>query len=502
MANTGKRLAKSTMYMYIRMVLLMLISLYTSRVILRALGVEDYGIYNVVGSVVVMFASLRGVFASSTHRYLSYELGKGNKDNLVKVFNISLQINTITAILFLLLAESVGLWFVNYKMNVSAERLVAVHYVLQFSICGAVLSVFTTTFDALIIAHEKMSFYANLSIFEGLMKLSICFIIGYADDKLICYGLLIMFTTVFILLINAIYCKKHFQEVHLKFVRDREYFLIMTKFAGWNFFGNTSYTLSQNGLNMLLNVFGGPIVNAARGIAYQVNQVLQQVINNIAIVVKPYIIKTYAQGNEAKIQYITCLSTKIYFIIQLQIVILFTFFLYEIIYFWLGQVPKYSVVFLTLLLWHSLIRSLHGAIDLLFYAVGDLKNYQIAEGILLFLSVPISYLLLYIGCPYYSCFITVIAIEIINFVVIVFIASDKCKLQLKKYFKSVFLPCLLCTLIYAGMFCTFHLNNNNALLVKGSFAVASSLLSLVYMIFKGFNTDERNLILAIFSRKR
>ena len=498
--NTGKRLTKNTIYMYIRMVILMCISLFTSRIILKKLGVEDYGIYNVVGSIVMMFNSLRTIFASSTQRFLSYELGQENNDNLKKVYNLSLQINVLIAIIFLIVAELVGVWFVFYKMNLSPDRFLAANIVLQCSILGAVFSVFTTTYDALIIAHERMNFYAYISIVEAIMKLAICYLIGFAQDRLIGYGVLMTLTSAIVLVCNFSYCRRMFSEVQFKLIYDKKLFGKMCKFAGWNFFGNTSYALSQNGLNMVLNVFGGPVVNTARGIALQVNQVLMQVINNIGVVIQPFTIKTYAAGIVEKTMFVTRISSKIYFIIQLQIVIIFTMFADQIIKLWLGQIPLYSISFLTIMLWYSLIRALHGPINLLFASVGNMKWYQLTEGIVLFLPVPVSYLLLMNGCSYSIAFVTLLVFEFVNYCSILCIAKHVCSLNLVDYLKTVFSPCFLCVIIYGLLYYTNAVYSKEIMINKILIVLFASFLTIVYMITIGFSKEEKKLIYGLIKK--
>ena len=497
MSNNTKRLTKNTLYMYIRMAVLMVVTLYTSRVILNKLGIEDYGIYNVVGSVILMFNSLRGIFASSAQRFLNYEMGKGNAENLSKVFNISIQINVLIAIVFFLLVEAVGLYFVSYKMNVDPSRLTAVHWVLQFSILGAVASIFTTSFDAVVIAHERMGFYAYLSIVEALLKLSICYVIGMFDDMLIAYGFFMMLAVDAILIANIVYCRRHFSEVRFLRVWDLAYMKKMMIMAGWNFLGNSSYAIANSGLNMVLNVFGGPVVNAARGVAYQVNNALCMITNNISVVVKPFTIKTYAEGDEQKTMRLTFFTTKLYFTVQLLVVIVFTVFLRDIIQVWLGQVPMYLEAFLMILLWHTVVRSMHGPIDLLFYSVGDLKIYQICEGICLSLPVLAAYVLLSLDMPYYTAFLSVLSFEILNLFLIVVIAHKVCRLSQGYYFKNVMLPCAITFGIYAGcLFIQRHCIPHTVMMRM--VAVTVMVLSTTsFMYFKGLTENERGMILAL-----
>lgn len=500
--SNSKRLAKNTLFMYLRMGFLMLISLYTSRVILQQLGVEDYGVYNVVGSIVVMFVSLKAVFASSTQRFLSYEMGKGNNEKLQLIYTMSTIINALIAVLFIILVEIVGLWFLAYKINIDPSRIVAAHWVFQFSVISTVISIMSTPLDACVIAHERMDFYAYLSIFEGLSRLGICYLLSLTNfDKLIVYGFLTLMVTVMVRIINQTFCMKEFSECHLKRCWDKQYFIKMTNFAGWAFFGNTANALSQSGLNLVLNVFGGPIVNAARGISYQVSTALSQFVGNLTIVVKPYAIKTYASGSINKAIDFAHLSSKVYFAIQLVLVIIVTFLCERLLQLWLGQVPEYTVVFLNLIMIQSLVRSLHMPIDFLFCGEGNIKYYQIIEGIILALPVPLSYGLLKMGLPFYTAFISLIICEVLHIMAITILATKICHLNLGNYYKSVVFPCLVCSTIYGIAFYVNTLIESNLLWVVVNILITTACILLV-MYFWGLSNSERESLLGIIKRNK
>ena len=483
------------------MVLLTVITLYTSRVILQQLGVEDFGIYNVVGSVVMMFNSLRTVFASSTQRFLSYEIGRDDTSNLIKIFNVSLKLNFIVSIVFVIIVEVIGLWFISNKINVSPEKLNAVYMVFQFSIAGAVISIFTTSFDAVVIAHEKMGFYAYLSIFEAILRLIICYLLAYSNEKLIAYGFLLLVVGGVIFICNFIYCKIVFAEVKFKRISDGTYFKKMSTFAGWNFFGNTAFAISQNGMNMVLNVFGGPVVNAARGIAYQVSHVLTQFTNNISIVLKPYTIKVFAEGNTEKTFQITYFSSKIYFTVQIIFVITFTFLLKEIISVWLGQLPNYVNEFLTILLWHSLVRSLHSPIDILFYAFGKMKYYQLCEGVCLSSSVLFAYFMLQNKLPMYSAFLAILGVEILNMIIITYIASLQCSFNVRRYVGNVIKPSLLCFVLYLLFYFMKVKYYDDCYLMIFALLILAILSCISTMYFVGLDINEKTILLSLIKNK-
>ena len=495
--STSKRLAKNTAFMYGRMIFLMALSFYTSRVVLQQLGVSDYGIYNVVGSVVAMFSSLRTIFATSTQRFLNYEMG-ANTGKMDLVFSISTIVNLIIGLAFIILVEVVGLWFLNTSFNADPDRLFAAHWVLHLSILTAFLSIMTTPYDAVIIAHERMDFYAYMSIVEGILKLLIVFLLYWCPgDKLIYYAILNLLIATIVRSINAIYCKKLFSESRFRFLWDKEYFKRMFSFAGWNFFGNTAYSLTQSGLNMILNFFGGPAVNAARGLAYQVLGAVNQISTNINIVVSPYCIKSHAEGNDDKLFSMTFFSSKMLFIIQSMVVIPFLHLTWWILKVWLSNVPEYTVQFVQLVMIYSLFRSIHGPLDTLFKAFGKLKTYQVCEGIILSAPVICSYFGLKAGYPFSSVFVFVILFDVINTCVILPIATHYTGLGISNYIKCVMLPCIG-VIASISFFYAVNMYIGETFTINLIVTCVSITCSLLFMWFAGLSKKERSIILNLF----
>ena len=297
-SSNNKRIAKNTLLLYIRMLFLMVVSLYTSRVVLNALGVEDFGIYNVVGGVVAMFSMLSGSLSAAITRFITYELGTGNKENLKKIFSSSVTIQIGLAVLIALLAEAVGVWFLNVKMNIPDARMVAANWVFQFSILTFAINLISVPYNASIIAHERMSAFAYISILEAIGKLAIAFLITVSPmDRLIFYSLLMCAVALLVRLVYGYYCKKHFEECTYHFLWDKELLKRMFGFAGWNFIGASSAVLRDQGGNVVINLFCGPVVNAARGIASQVNTAVHGFVSNFMTALNPQITKSYASGN-------------------------------------------------------------------------------------------------------------------------------------------------------------------------------------------------------------
>lgn len=500
--STAKRLAKNTMFMYARMGILMLISLYTSRVVLQQLGVDDYGTYGLVGSVVGMFTALRTLFAGSIQRFVNFEMGRGNLSRLKLVFNMGTLINLITAVIFVIAAEAVGYWFLNFKMEIDPTRLYAAKVVFQFSILSAVAGMLTTPFDALVIAHERMDFYAICSIFEGVLRLGIVFLLSTVSfDKLIFYGFLQLAVTVVIRFCCSIFCRRNFQECRYARCWDKGLFKEMFSFAGWNFLGNTIFALVQNGLNMMLNVFCGLAANAARSVAYSLNNALGQAMNSVTVVINPFSTKTFASGDLEKTFKIAFFSTKIYYTIQSLVVIPFAILAYQALHLWLGKVPEYSVGFLQLVLLYSLTRSPHNALDNLFRSAGVMRHYQIAEIIVQSFPLIVSYIFMKEGCSPYWMFVSVIVFDFVNYAVIINIAKRRIGLPAADYFKSALLPCLISLAISAGGF-ALSLNYPSRILPLVLIATLTMAAVFSFMFFVGFSDEERSQIISVISKSK
>ena len=297
-STNNKRIAKNTLMLYVRMLFSMIVSLFTSRVVLQTLGVEDYGIFNVVGGVITMFTFINAAMVSSTQRYLNFELAKGNSQRLRSVFNTSLQIHGLIAIAIIVLGETLGLWFVLNKLVIPESRMTAALWVYQCSILACSVNIMSAPYNADIIAHEEMSAFAYISILEVSLKLLIVYLLVVSPiDKLIAYAILTLSVQLLIRFIYSHYCHKHFEESYIEFNVNKVLFKEMSGFAGWSFFGNLAAILYTQGLNMMLNIFFGPVVNAARGIAVQVQSAVQQFVSGFQTALNPQITKNYAVGD-------------------------------------------------------------------------------------------------------------------------------------------------------------------------------------------------------------
>ena len=345
-AENNKRIAKNTLLLYGRMLLTMAISLYTSRVILKVLGVEDFGIYNVVGGIISMFAFINGGMVAATQRYITFEIGSGNTNQLKKVFSTSLQIHAIISVIIIILGETVGLWFLLEKLVIPESRMSAAIWVYQLSIVACIVNIMSIPYNADIIAHEKMSAFAYISIVEVVLKLLIVYMLVFSPlDKLIVYAVLLLVVQIAIRLIYTTYCKKHFEETSYSKCCDKSLVKEMASFAGWSFWGSLAGILYTQGLNMMLNIFFGPVVNAARAIAVQVQSAVQQFVTNFQMAINPQITKSYAKGDLNQMHNLMFRSARFSFLLLLLItlpVLLETNFLLTV---WLKTVPENTFIF-------------------------------------------------------------------------------------------------------------------------------------------------------------
>lgn len=362
MSNTtenNKRIAKNTLLLYFRMLFLMAVSLYTSRVVLNALGVEDFGIYNVVGGVVAMFSVLSGSLSAAISRFITYELGKGNQENLNKIFSSAVTIQLILSGIIILLAETIGMWFLNAKMNIPEVRMEAANWVFQFSILTFAINLISIPYNASIIAHEKMSAFAYISILEAVGKLTIAYLITIAPiDKLIFYAILMCVVALVVRFTYGNYCKRHFSECTYHFVWDKQLLKQMFGFAGWNFIGASSAVLRDQGGNVVINLFCGPAVNAARGIASQVNNAVNQFVVNFMTALNPQITKSYAAGNKEYMMTLIFQGARLSFYMLLLLSLPILVNTHYILVLWLKIVPEHAVFFVQLILIFALSESI------------------------------------------------------------------------------------------------------------------------------------------------
>ncbi|EGF56073.1 MATE family efflux transporter [Bacteroides fluxus] len=454
----NKRIAKNTLLLYFRMILIMGVSLYTSRIVLNTLGVEDYGIYNVVGGIVIVLSFLNGAMAGATQRYLNIELGRKDYEKLKKVFTTSLLIHFGVALVIVLLAETVGVWFLSTQMNITPDRMYAAHWVYQFSIAAFIVSVISVPYNATIIAHEKMSAFAYISILEAVLKLVIVYVLILSPfDKLILYAFLIFIVGVIIRIIYGIYCKRNFQECRIESWQvDKPLLKSMLSFSSWTILGNLSYIFHTQGIAIVMNMFFGVTVNAAQGIATQVSVVVKGVVTNFLQALNPQVVKTYAENDMESMHKLVLVGSKISYFLVAFFTIPLILEAPSVLRIWLKIVPEYAIIFVRLTLLLSLCESFASLLATAQGATGKIKNYQIILTSIGLLHLPISYLFYNLGYePQAAMYVYLVIICVIQIVRINYVCIS-IKLSCWTFYSNVIIRCFGATFIGLLLPLLFH----------------------------------------------
>lgn len=459
-AQNNKRIAKNTLLLYVRMLFMLAVNLYASRVILNTLGVVDFGINNVVGGVITMLGFLTGSLGAASSRYITYDLGKGDMNVMKKTFGNILSIHFILAAIVFIVGETLGLWFMSTQLQIPPERETAAMWVYQFSIFSSILAVISVPYNATIIAHEKMSAFAYISIADAVLKLLIVYLLVIIPyDKLIVYAILFFCIQTFDRIVYGIYCSRHFEETRTSPQYNGKLFKEIFAFAGWTMNGSLAVMGFTQGLNILLNIFFGPAVNAARGIAVQVQNVCRQFCSNFQMALNPQLTKSYAQGNLHDMHRLLVKSSKFSFFILFIITLPLFFEAEMVLQVWLGQIPEHTVNFLRLILVVGLLYTLSNPIIVSVHATGKLKKFQLIEGTMLLLIVPVAYILLkFFYVMPESVFIVHIIIELFTQYARLRIVLPMICMNIGNYFKQVIIPII--TIAILSPIIPFALFNN------------------------------------------
>ena len=412
--SSNKTIVKNTFYMYFRMLFVMAVSLYSSRIVLNVLGAGDYGLYNVVGGVVAMLSFLNGAASGATSRYLAFYLGKNDLNNYQQSFSAAFFIHLGIAFLILIFAETFGLWFLFNKMTIDPERMEAAVWVFQLSVLSCFITFTQVPYNASIIAHERMSVYSYIGILEALLKLFVLYMLSVSPyDKLKTWALLLFFLSLFIALIYRFYCKFKFKECTLCWVKDKRIFRELFNYSVWDTLGSITSIAQTQGINVVLNMFFSTIVNAARGVAYQVDAAAMSFISNFLTAIRPQVVKAYASRNIGRMRKLL-LSTGKYALLLFSCMaiplILEASYVLEI---WLKNPPEYSVIFLQLVLANHFITLLNQIINIGVHATGDAKRLNIYAGTISILKLPLAYIILLLGCGPVWVFISIIPMTLI-----------------------------------------------------------------------------------------
>lgn len=454
--NNNKRIAKNTAMLYVRMLITMVVGIYTSRVILDALGEIDYGIYNVVGGFVTVFSIVSGTMTTATQRFLSFEIGKDNSESIQKVFSSAVIIHYLLAFITLIIAEAVGVWFLNTHMNFPVGRYAAANWVFQISLLTFLITIVSQPYNAALIAYERMSAFAYLSIFDVAMKLGICYLIYISPiDKLVLYAILMGLTQVILRIIYGLYVKREFPVCKVSWKIDRPICKGMFSFVGWNMIGALAVIAREQGVNVILNIFFGPVVNAARGIAYQILSKVQGFVGNFQMAFTPQIVKFYAQNDRRSMYKLVFRSSKFSYLLMLGLSIPIIIEAPAILGVWLKDVPEDTALFTRIVLFTSMLSALSNPLISAMHASGIVRDYQIIVGGISLFTLPVVYAFLRFGAPAYMAMLVVMAFEFLCHIARVILLGRTIQFPVCKYFMEVtgrmivitlvsfFVPCLI-----------------------------------------------------------
>lgn len=493
--ENNKRIAKNTLLLYCRMLFLMAVSLYTSRVVLNALGVEDFGIYNVVGGIVAMFTVLSGSLSAAISRFITYELGKGNSNDLNRIFSSAVTIQLGLAGIIIVLAETIGLWFLNVKINIPEIRMEAANWVFQFSIITFSINLISVPYNASIIAHEKMSAFAYISILEAVGKLTIAYLIVISPmDKLIFYSILMCVVALIVRFTYGNYCKKHFSECNYHFIWDKQLLKQMFGFAGWNFIGATSAVLRDQGGNVIINLFCGPTVNAARAVAFQVNTAIHGFVSNFMTALNPQITKSYAANEHNYMMTLIYQGARLSFYMLLLLSLPVIINTHYILTLWLKIVPEHTVLFVQLILIFGMSEALSQPLITAMLATGKIRNYQIIVGGLQMMNLPVSYILLRNGIFPEIVIIVAILFSQCCLITRLLMLHYMIKLSIKKYIMKVYINVFAVALISSIIPLILKYNMTESLLNFATITILSILYTGVVIYFIGCTNEERNFL--------
>lgn len=493
---SNKGIAKNTLILYLRMIFILCVGLYTSRIILNTLGVEDYGIYNVVGGFVAFFSFLNGAMATATQRFITFELARGDVEMQITTFSTAVIIHFSIALLIVVVAETVGLWFVCHKLVIPQARFVAAMWVYQFSILTMFISIISIPYNAAIIAHEKMSAFAYISILDTILKLIIVYFLTIVgSDKLILYAALLFGISLLDRLIYGIYCKRHFIEARVKLIFDKKMFQAMSNIAGWSLLGNVAGVFYTQGLNVLLNIFFGPAVNAARAIAVTIQGVVTGFVSNFQMALNPQITKSYAIGDLSRMHSLVFASSKYSFFLLLLIALPIMIETQTILTLWLKVVPDHTVWFVRLMLCILLIDALSNPLMISAQAVGRVKVYQSVVGGLLLFILPVAYAALKLGGKPETVFMVHMLIAVAALICRVVIVGRMVSFSFSSYAYKVLLPVIsvsaLATCISIGL---FGIVPEGGILKTALIIVLTLTISSATILLVGLNHSERDLV--------
>lgn len=497
-SSSNKRLAINTVTLYIRTVVVMIISIYTSRVILQSLGIEDYGTYNVIGGFVAMFSMLGGTLVTATQRFINVELGKKENGNPNEVFCTAMGIHIILAVIIFVALETFGLWFLNYKMNIPDGRMFAANVVFQCSILAFLLNIICMPYNAIIIAFERMKAFAYISLYDVILKLLISYVLFlFMYDRLIIYAFLLLLLAISERFIYSIYCRKHFpEESEFHIVRNKQAYIRQTSFAGYTFLGSFAAILSSHGVNIVLNLFCGVAVNAARAISMQVLHAVSKFVSDFTVALNPQIVKTYAAGEIDKSMELVYRGAKFSYYLMFIFSVPIIFLTPEILHLWLGHYPDHTIIFVRLTLVYGLVTVLSKTLTTEILATGKIRANAFIIGGLRLLILPFSYLVLWMGYEAYMVYYVMIVIDSISIFTRLYILKDVTGVKMIGYIKNVLIPVILVSILSCVLCYIIWKQIPNTLPYNLLYIVCSLIICMAIAFCVGISSNEKRMIMS------
>ena len=474
----------------------MLVTLYTSRVVLDVLGAIDYGVYNVVGGIVVLFSFIYGALTLATQRFLNYSMGKGDYAEVHKVFCVSFNVYFLLILLIAILCETIGLWFLNNKLDIPADRMDAAFWVFQFSVASCVFTILRIPYNSSIIAYERMSFYAYVSIIEVALKLAVVYLLFLSQqDKLVFYAFLMFLVHVIMLAVYYCYCRKAFTTTRYKFIWDGPLFKKLLSFSGWSLFGSFANVAASQGLSFILNIFNGVLVNAALGVANQVNSAVNQFVTSFQTAFTPQLIKSYAANEKDFFFSLIFRSSKFSYYLILILGLPLILYCKDILGFWLVDVPGNAVEFTVLLVIFCFIDALSGPLWYSVQATGNIKRYQIIMSVCILSNIPLSYIALKLGCAPIVCLYIRVGINLLIHFIRVFYLKGLMEFPSIQYLKDVMLPVCLVTVVSFGLSQLLHRGGLGIGMLFAHLAITGTIV-LLTAYFLGLNRQEKQTVVS------
>jgi O-antigen/teichoic acid export membrane protein len=500
-SENNKRIAKNTLFLYFRSILMLCVGLYASREVLSQLGAQDFGIYNVVGGVIVLFSFIQGAMQSATSRFFTFDLGKGDFEALKKTFNLSIVIHIFTALIILILGETVGLWFLNTQLVIPPERMGAANFVYQFSVISACVGILQVPYMVAVTAHERMKIFAYAGIADAVFKLAVVLALGFAPvDKLKFFAILGFLVYIIMTVFYLIYCHRSFPETHFRWFWDRKMFWERMGFSEWTTLGGISAIAALQGVNMLLNMFHGVVANAAYGIMTQVSNAVTQFANNFFTAVNPQITKSYAKGDMDYLYSLLFRSAKFSFMLAFLLSVPLVLNMNFILHLWLKIVPEYAVIFCQIRVMDWAMAMLLIPLNLAIIATGKIKNFIIIDSIFVFMNFILSYIFLSQKYSPVSVPCVYISVNVFRYAVWLFFSKSLYNLSIRQYFRKVCFKLLVVVLVSIPLpiFISFHTENWTALFATSTSFILPFLLS---SVFFGLDKNERIMIFSFIKKK-